>query len=61
MILFILILIALGVLIDITETLLYITFDYKKTNIGVILQFSGIIIIIIAIISFIILYASLLL
>ena len=52
--LFILIVIALGVLIDITETLLYITFDYKKTNIGVI-------IIIIAIISFIILYASLLL
>ena len=61
MILFILIVIALGVLIDITETLLYISFDYKKTNIGVILQFSGIIIIIIAIISFIILYASLLL
>lgn len=61
MILFILIVIALGVLIDITEILLYHTFDYKKTNIGVILQFSGIIIIVIAIISFIILYSSLLL
>ena len=61
MILFILIVMALGVFIAITGTLLYLTFDYKKTNIGVILQFSGIIIIIIAIISFIILYASLLL
>ena len=61
MILFILIVTALGVLINITETLLYFIFDYKKTNIGVILQFSGIIIVVIAIISFIILYASLLL
>ena len=61
MILFILIIMALGVLITITGTLLYLTFDYKKTNIGIVLQFSGIIIIVIAIISFIILYASLLL